>query len=131
MSQVRVNRSTDNKLNPGPSPRRPAVVLLGKRQWRYLKKRYELTAREQEVASLVCRGYSKDEIAEALDIKEGTVKTHLRNIYRRVRVKSKILLLLRFIEDTNMLLTNAAARQPDGITQDQSRLEPAAMSWED
>jgi len=60
-----------------------------------------MTSREVQVAILVCRGFNNDEIADALEISHVTAKTHLRNLYRRVRVKSRILLLLRFVEDVN------------------------------
>ena len=79
-----------------------AVMLLDEKQWLYLKKRYHLTRRELQVARFVCNGLNNNEIAKALKIRHGTVKTHLRNIYRRVRVKSKITLLLRFVEDVNI-----------------------------
>ncbi len=78
-------------------------MLLDEQQWLFLKKRYHMTPRELQVAILVCRGFNNDEIAKALRIRQGTVKTHLRNIYRRARVKSKILLLLEFVEDVNKL----------------------------
>ena len=81
--------------------KRPAGVLLDEKHWVFLKKRYHMTPRELQVAILVCRGFNNDGIAKALAIRHGTVKTHLRNIYRRVRVKNKILLLLRFVEDVN------------------------------
>lgn len=41
-----------------------------------------LTKREIEVAKLVCLGYSNAMIADALGIKEKTVKFHLYSIYR-------------------------------------------------
>jgi len=85
--------------------KRPAVTLLDEKHWSYLQKRYHMTPRELQVAILVCRGFSNDEIVKALKIKHGTVKTHLRNIYRRLRVKSKIALLLRFVEDVNKFYT--------------------------
>ncbi len=93
--------------------KRPAGVLLDEKHWVFLKKRYHMTPRELQVAILVCRGFNNDEIAKALSIRHGTVKTHLRNIYRRVRVKNKILLLLRFVEDVNRYYAEA-------------KLEPAA-----
>ncbi len=80
---------------------RPQGVLLDEKKWSYLEKRYHMTPRELQVAILVCRGFNNSEIAKALKIKHGTVKTHLRNIYRRTRVKSKITLLLRLVEDIN------------------------------
>lgn len=81
--------------------KRPGGLLLDEKQWLYLEKRYQMTPRELQVAILVCRGFNNNEIAKALKIRHGTVKTHLRNIYRRVRVRSKILLLLKFVEDVN------------------------------
>ena len=58
-----------------------------------------MTPKEQQVAKFVCQGVSNEDIAGKLLMRPGTVKTHLRNIYRRVRVKNKISLLLQFIED--------------------------------
>ncbi len=92
--------------------KRPAGVLLDEKQWLFLKKRYNMTPRELQVAILICRGFSNDEVANALKMKHGTVKTHLRNIYRRTRVKSKILLLLRFVEDINKYYMPAPAAPP-------------------
>ena len=81
--------------------KRPVGILLDEKKWLFLKKHYNMTPRELQVAILVCRGFNNNEIAKALKVKHGTVKTHLRNIYRRVRVKSKVLLLLKFVEEVN------------------------------
>jgi len=78
----------------------PDVILLDERDWSYIQRRYYMTSREIQVAKLVCQGFSNEEIANHLKIKHGTVKTHLRNIYRRIRVKNKIAMLLKFIQDT-------------------------------
>ena len=78
--------------------KRPTVVLLDERQWSYLQKRFHMSPREVQVARLVCEGLNNEDIARALKIKHGTVKTHLRNIYRRVRVKNKITMLLKFVD---------------------------------
>ena len=92
--------------------KRPAGVLLDEKHWLFLKDRYNMTPRELQVAILICRGFSNDDIAKALKIKHGTVKTHLRNIYRRTRVKSKILLLLRFVEDVNKFYAPSESSSP-------------------
>jgi len=81
----------------GPEGR---LVLLDDKQWSYLRNRYELTPREQQIAELVCQGLRTGHIARHLRIRPGTVKTHVRNIYRKVRVKNKINMLLRFISET-------------------------------
>lgn len=60
-----------------------------------------MTERELDIAKLVCRGFSNDEIAHVLNIRLGTVKTHIRNIYRKTSVRNKITMLLKFVEDAN------------------------------
>ena len=79
----------------------PSVTLINDGQWDYIKRRYRMTVREMQIAQLVCRGLNNEEIAAQLDIKHGTVKTHIRNIYRKTWVHNKIAMLLRFVEDLN------------------------------
>jgi len=89
---------TDDQQQPFYS--KPKVNLLSGRQWQYVQRSYRLSSREMEVAKLICCGLGNDEVAKHLKITGGTVKTHLRNIYRRVRVNNKIEMLLRFVEMT-------------------------------
>lgn len=77
---------------------RPRVSLLDEKHWRYIQKRYHISCRETQIAKLICQGFSNDEIARYLKIKIGTVKTHIRNIYRRIRVNNKIEMLLKFVD---------------------------------
>ena len=49
---------------------------------------------------MIFQGLKNGNIANVLHIRLGTVKTHTRNIYRKVRVRSKIGMLLRFVTDT-------------------------------
>ncbi|MDG9702913.1 response regulator transcription factor [Streptomyces sp. DH37] len=49
-----------------------------------------LTRREAEVAVLVSRGHTNTEIAAALHISAGTVKTHLTNIQSRLGVRNRV-----------------------------------------
>lgn len=110
-----MNQGTnDNNVVKEELFNRPGGVLLDEKEWLFLQKRYHMTPRELQVAILICRGFNNSEIAKALKIRHGTVKTHLRNIYRRARVKSKITLLLRFVEDVNSYRQPAAA-EPKGI----------------
>lgn len=56
-----------------------------------------LTAREQEVLELLAQGLSNDEIAGHLVVSVGTVKTHLKRIYRKLnsRNRTQVIVLAR------------------------------------
>lgn len=79
------------------------AILLDTKQWLYVEHRYNLTPRERQIAELICHGFRNGNIAKHLRIAPGTVKTHTRNIYRKVRVRSKIAMLLRFVSDARKL----------------------------
>ncbi len=49
----------------------------------------ELTGRQQEVAALVCLGYTNQEIAIRLAISPETVKSHTRNILNKFALRRK------------------------------------------
>lgn len=48
-----------------------------------------LTPRQVEIVRLLARGYSNQQIADALVIEHGTVKNHLHNIYDRLGVRRR------------------------------------------
>ncbi len=49
----------------------------------------ELTPREQEILRHLVRGLTNKEISTATNLAVDTVKTHLRNIYRKLQVKNR------------------------------------------
>ena len=49
-----------------------------------------LTRREKEILSLLAEGLSNKEIAEKLFISPGTVKTHVKHIYKKLNVKRRM-----------------------------------------
>jgi two-component system, NarL family, nitrate/nitrite response regulator NarL len=48
-----------------------------------------LTLREREVVSLVSQGFSNKEVAQRLNIAEGTVKIHLHRIYSQLGIRNR------------------------------------------
>jgi DNA-binding NarL/FixJ family response regulator len=53
-----------------------------------------LTGREQEIFSEIARGRTNKEIAESLFISEGTVKTHVNNMLRKLELRDRVQVLL-------------------------------------
>ena len=97
------NPPIDNVAGSDSRGRDYDIILLSEKEWSYVKKRYNLTPREYQIAELICQGLHNGKIAKFLRISPGTVKTHTRNIYRKARVKSKIAMLLRFVTDARAI----------------------------
>lgn len=97
-----VRQDRKGNIDPGDSIyKQPEVALLNEKQWRYVQRRYRISPRELEVAKLICRGFVNGDIADKLNVKPGTVKTHIKSIFGKTRARNKITLLLRFMEDVN------------------------------
>jgi DNA-binding CsgD family transcriptional regulator len=63
----------------------------------------ELTAREQEIATLASSGITSNDMAQRLHLSVRTVDTHLSRIYRKLRVNGRVAL-------ASMVLTNSPGR---------------------
>jgi DNA-binding CsgD family transcriptional regulator len=87
---------------------RPQVHIMNDNQWLFVRKRFRMSPRELDVAKLVCTGFSNEEIASRMGIKVATVKTHLRNVYRRIRVQRKLDMLLTFLGEGAKYATSAS-----------------------
>jgi len=48
-----------------------------------------LTPRQKDLLHLVAAGHANTQIARRLGISEGTVRTHLENIYEKLNVSSR------------------------------------------
>lgn len=57
-----------------------------------------LTQRETEILRLMAGGYSNKEIANALDVAEGTVKNHVSNILSKMGVRDRTRAVLKAFE---------------------------------
>lgn len=53
-----------------------------------------LSPRETEIVRMVAGGLSNQELAQRLGVSEGTIKIHLHNIYKKLKVHSRLELVL-------------------------------------
>jgi DNA-binding NarL/FixJ family response regulator len=74
------------------------VVQAFQRMVKSSKETENLTQRESEILSYVAKGYQDKEIAEKLFLSSETVRTHLRNIYKKLHVRSRTEATLRYLD---------------------------------
>ena len=109
----------------------PDIDLLDEKQWRYVQRRFHLSPRELEVAKLVCQGFINGDIAKKLNIKPGTVKTHLRSIFAKTHSKNRITMLSRFMEDANNIFSQSPNIPRVPIVDDGRQTKGATVSEEE
>jgi DNA-binding CsgD family transcriptional regulator len=109
----------EQKASPG--------IIRDKRQWHFIKNRYRMSLKEVQVAILVCRDFDNDRISQALNVKPSTTKTHVRSIYRKTGVSSRLSLLLRFMDDIERAgMVTGPANGTGGLANHVQPLDPSA-----
>ena len=63
-----------------------------------------LTSREMDVLSCIAKGFSNQDIAQALFVSEQTVKNHLTNIFRKLNVNDRTQALIYVLKHKIMTL---------------------------
>ena len=71
-------------------------------------RRSALTARELQVTELVERGLKNKDIAEALGIRTGTVKIHLKHIFEKTGIRGRYGLALSGLKEKGLLVLSKA-----------------------
>jgi DNA-binding NarL/FixJ family response regulator len=83
------------------APRKVLAILLEKADRERTKIGHAVprfTARERQVLGLLVRGQSNREIAQGLQIDEGTVKAHLARLMRKARVDNRTALTMQALQ---------------------------------
>jgi len=65
----------------------------------HIKKSYFLTDRESDIALLVCKGLTDQEIAFALEIAFSTVRTHVKHLFQKLDVTTRTEMIFALLED--------------------------------
>lgn len=72
---------------------RTTQLTLNLSQFNEIIKNNDISEREKEIILLIIKGYSNYKIGDTLFISINTVKTHLRNIYNKFGIKSRLELI--------------------------------------
>lgn len=67
-----------------------------------------LTEREKQIMQLLSNGASNSQIADALFVSENTVKTHLHNIFKKIKVKNRLQALM-WLRNTSFTSSQAVS----------------------
>ncbi|KAB1910124.1 response regulator transcription factor [Micromonospora tulbaghiae] len=73
-----------------------------------------LSAREAEILALVAQAYSNSQIGRRLDITEGTVKRHLRNVFTKLGAVSRLDAVNKAVASNLITVEKPAAPAPRG-----------------
>lgn len=76
--------------------RKEEPIPVSKESIEKIAEKYQISKRELEIIQLVCQGKSNQEIADALFVSLGTVKSHLYNVYNKIGIKNRIQLTKLF-----------------------------------
>ena len=89
------------EIHEGGSPMsdqiaRKVVQVFGQ-MGKSAKETENLSLREMEILSYLAKGYHDQEIADKLFLSVKTVRTHLRNIYQKLHVRSRTEAVLKYL----------------------------------
>ncbi len=74
------------------------VVQAFQQMGKSAKETENLSEREVEILDYLSKGYQDKEIADKLFLSVKTVRTHLRNIYKKLHVRSRIEAVLKYLQ---------------------------------
>jgi DNA-binding NarL/FixJ family response regulator len=74
------------------------VVQAFQQMGKSSKETENLTDREMEILSFLAKGYQDQEIADHFFLSIKTVRTHLRNIYQKLHVRSRTQAVLKYLQ---------------------------------
>lgn len=79
----------EEAVAPAPADDTPAARGRFRQRCEIVANTYLLSRRESEVVYYLARGYKSSHIQQQLYISEGTAKTHIRHIYRKLNIHSQ------------------------------------------
>lgn len=71
--------------------------LFTEDDWHSLARVLALTPRQKEVARLLCHGMTNKEMAKHMSVSEDTIRLHIRELYRRLRVGQRVGVVVKLV----------------------------------
>ncbi len=81
--------------------------LISDSEWDRIKNYSRLSMREGQVCRLLFEGQKRDHIAEMLEISPRTVRYHLETLHKKLRVNTRVGLVLRMIQVREFLKSDS------------------------
>lgn len=91
-----------NEVNNGGSPMSSQIARMVVESFKGTgfsqEEKAKLTNREEEILALLAKGFMYKEIGEKLFISTETVRSHLRNIYEKLHVRSRTEAVVKYLK---------------------------------
>ncbi len=87
-----------------------------------------LTRRQSEIVCRVAMGLGMPELSQTLSIRPATVRTHLRDIFRSMKVRSRAELVSTILSNVLSLVDGPAVDHADSSTSDNEPYRPGRAS---
>lgn len=81
----------------GSASNQPLPELFSAAQWSGLARGLNLSPRQVEVARLICRGLTSEQVGQELGISRHTVQMHLKGLFGRLEVNDRLGLLVQLV----------------------------------
>jgi DNA-binding NarL/FixJ family response regulator len=94
---------------PGPSA---GSAMLSEQAWKEIARSLKLSARELQIIQGVFDDCTELAIAQNLCISHRTVCTHRERLYRKLKVRDRVKLVLRIMEEYRALMTSSESDLP-------------------
>lgn len=72
-------------------------TLFNPTQWSAIRSHFGLTPRQSQICKYICQGQADKNIATELGITLDTVRMHLREIFRKLGVQSRVKLVVKLV----------------------------------
>lgn len=72
---------------------------------------HQLTGKEREIVTLICKGYRNKEIMSTLGVTEQTVKKHLTSLFKKAGVTDRLQLAMYATKHWPFAITNRNYRE--------------------